>query len=125
MKGSTLAALNRPGPQCCGCRGPMPPAKAEGRPAKYCSDRCRKAAERERRAAERREAELLAHRAWLIERAAERQRAAIDLVRLITEDPSGAVSAIEHDCRPWTTEDLVRLHDAIAASRRRRQSQHA
>jgi len=34
-----------------------------------------------------------------MDRAAERQRAAIDLVTLITEDPSGAVSAIEHDAR--------------------------
>jgi hypothetical protein len=104
----------------------MPPPKAEGRPAKYCSDRCRKAAERERRASERREAELLAHRAYLLERAAERQRAAIDLVALVTDDPSGAVAAIEHDCRSWTTEHLVRLHDDIAASRRHgRQTQHA
>jgi hypothetical protein len=96
----------------------MPPPKTEGRARKYCSDRCRKAAERERRAGERREAELLAHRAWLLERAAERQRAAIDLVTLITADPSGAVSAIEHDCRSWPTCDLIRLHSDIASSRR-------
>jgi hypothetical protein len=104
----------------------MPPPKAEGRARKYCSDRCRKAAERERRAGERREAELLAHRAYLLERAAERQRAAIDLVTLITEDPNGAVSAIEHDCRSWPTGDLVLLHNDIASSRRHgRRAQHA
>jgi hypothetical protein len=114
--------LNRPGPRCSHCRGPKPPPKAEGRARKYCSDRCRKAAERERRADERREAEVLAHRAWLQERAAERQHAAIDLVALVTGDPSGAVAAIEHG-RAWTTEDLVRLHDDIAASLR--QTQHA
>jgi len=97
----------------------MPAPKVEGRARKYCDDRCRKAAERGRRARERREAEILAHRAWLMERAAERQRVAIDLVTLITEDPSGAVSAIEHDTRSWTTDELARLRDDISSSRRR------
>ena len=108
------------GERCPQCRGPMPPPKAEGRARKYCDDRCRKAAERGRRARERREAQILAHRAWLMERAAERQRVAIDLVTLITEDPSGAVSAIEHDARSWTTDELARLRDDISSSRRRR-----
>lgn len=105
---------------CCPvCRGPMPAPRRTGRPPKFCGDRCRKAAERERRAGERREAERQAHRAYLAQLAAERQRAAVELVTLMAEDPQATVSAIEHGVRSFTTYDLTRLCQEIAASRRK------
>jgi hypothetical protein len=96
----------------------MPEPKPTGRPAKVCSGRCRRTAERTRRAEERLEADRLAHREYLIRLAAERQQAAIELVRLITEDPQGAVTAIEQHCRSFETYELERLHREIAAGRR-------
>jgi hypothetical protein len=106
------------GERCPQCGGPMPEPKPTGRPAKVCSGRCRRTAERQRRAEERLEAERLAHRQYLIQLAAERQRAAVELVALITQDPQGAVSAIDQGCRSFATHELERLRHEIASGGR-------
>lgn len=42
---------HHPNGTCPGCLGPLPEPKATGRPAKYCSDRCKSRAYRDRLAA--------------------------------------------------------------------------
>lgn len=106
------------GPPCAFCRGPMPPRKGNGRPPAYCSSRCRKAAERERRREERRESERLAELARLAQLAAERQAAAVALVQVITEDPQGAVTALDRNCHRLRTWELEQLRQEIEASLR-------
>lgn len=82
-----------------GCRQAIPVATNRyggktGRPARFCSDECRKRAHAAKRAAERARAEQEARVARAEEERQERARLAADLVALVRARPGAAAQAV-------------------------------